>query len=846
MQTREMARTGPPIPLAARPRLLIAALTACLIAAGCDRSDRPPPPPPTVSLTAPDDVMIEEADNRKVPVTVRLDRTSPATITVQLNFSGSATRGRDYAVGSDALVVPSGSVLASTHIDVYRDFDAEADETIAVGVESVNGNALVGSESRIMLTVLDGEAARIDKQAREPEPHLIVFPERYSVTGDTVELGILAINTSPEGETATLTAEWSTDFEFHTDVHSLGFVDVPPVNPDMFHFPETHGFTLPLDTLEPNGRYFVRAYLSGAGTGNSDSGTIADYAFLAGFLTDASGSVVTRCTIPERNAPPAGADPLFVHQWHLSNTGQTAFSNAAGLAGADLRMTGSIGARRNGAGVKIAVVDTGLEICHPDLAANVAEGQSFNFAYGFTAGASRTDPFNHGILGDHGTSVAGVAAAAANNGRGGRGVAPEASLVGFNVGAAVYGGDAELAMFQSLGGSDDSPDSASVDIFNMSFGTELPAENSSEDFVRLVKMGTGELRSGKGALYIKAAGNDFEHCHRNHPLNEEVGCIGANADPDHNLPYLIAVGAFNAEDIRSSYSSAGATLWVVGPAGEDGVERPAIITTDQAGAFVGLDAAPDNVLSSDHPLNRNGDYTSAFGGTSSATPAVAGAVAVLLGAYPALTWRDVKHILASSARQIDPGRAEIRAAFNGRPYIARHRWQTNAAGYRFHNWYGFGAVAVDDALETAASHAPDSLGEFMESPWFEAEMASGPPLAIPDADGGGVTDSLSVAGLPESSNIEAVILEISADHSNALDLGITLRSPSGAASIVNAPFNALLDGYPLGLRAWRLMSNAFYGENPNGTWTVHVADLAADDTGQLGSWRLRFFYGEHP
>ena len=42
------------------------------------------------------------------------------------------------------------------------------------------------------------------------------------------------------------------------------------------------------------------------------------------------------------------------------------------------------------------------------------------------------------------------------------------------------------------------------------------------------------------------------------------------------------------------------------------------------------------------------------------------------------------------------------------------------------------------------------------------------------------------------------------------------------------------------------MSNAFYGENPNGAWTIHVADLAAADTGSLTGWRLRFYYGEHP
>ena len=380
----------------------------------------------------------------------------------------------------------------------------------------------------------------------------------------------------------------------------------------------------------------------------------------------------------------------------------------------------------------------------------------------------------------------------------------------------------------------------------MSFGSELPSENATEDFVRVMKMGTSELRSGRGALYVKAAGNEFELCNRAHPLNREIGCISSNADPDQNLPYLIAVGAFNAEDVKSSYSNAGANLWVVGPGGEDGFERPAMITTDQAGTGAGFGLHGEIPLSTDHPLNRDGDYVNAFGGTSSASPAVAGAVAVLLGVKPNLTWRDVKHILAVTARRIDPGRAEVRAAFNGTPYVAQHAWQTNAAGHGFHNWYGFGAVDIDAAVALAqSSYAPDSLGTLVESEWFESGTDGALALAIPDADGAGTSAVLDVSGLPESADIEAVVLEIEIEHTDTFDLGVTLHSPAGTASVLNPPFNAVLEDFP-GLRNWQLLSNAFYGENPNGAWTVHVADLAAEDTGSLTGWRLRFYYGEHP
>ena len=823
---------------------LAAAVLGCLAASGCGQSDQPPTPA-TVSLAAAADT-IDEANNSTVQVAVELDAPTAESVTVQLTFTGSATRGRDYAVSTDTIVVPPNSPSATAQIDVYRDFDPEGDETVTIGLAIVAGHANAGERSSVTLTILDGEAATVNKTPQEGAgPEFFLLPFFFGVSGDAVVLVVAAQNTSSDGTPALLVAEWSTDIGFAADVHLLGAIEILATVPDPFEFlfGGAHEFVLPLDQLAPNRSYFVRAYL-GDEPPAARTGTAVTNVFIEGFATNAQGLVKVRCEAPERTPDPAGTDPLFAEQWHLSNTGQTAFSNRAGSAGADLRMTGAIGAGRNGAGVKLAVVDTGLEICHPDLAANTAGGGSFNFRADGTPGASRTDPFNHSILGDHGTSVAGVAAAAANNGFGGRGVAPDVALVGFNLGAAV-GEDPEAALLRSLGGSDSDPDSASVDIFNMSFGTVVPSENPSPDFVRLVKMGTSELRSGRGALYVKAAGNGFGLCERPHPLNREVGCIGANTDPDQNLPWLLTLGAFNADDLKSSFSSAGANLWVVGPGGEDGLEQPAIITTDQAGAEVGFNLFSENPLTGAHPLNRDGDYVSAFGGTSSAAPAVAGAIAVLLGANPDLSWRDVKHILAVSARRIDPDRAEARAAFNGSPYVAQHAWQTNAAGYDFHNWYGFGAVDIDAALALAASYTPGSLGSFVESPWFELGADAESPLAVPDADGAGVTATMEVTGLPDAADIEAVVLEIAVEHTNAFDLGLTLRSPAGTASVVNPPFNTVLDGFR-GLRDWELLSNAFYGENPNGAWNIHVADLAADDTGSLTGWRLRFYYGEHP
>ena len=71
------------------------------------------------------------------------------------------------------------------------------------------------------------------------------------------------------------------------------------------------------------------------------------------------------------------------------------------------------------------------------------------------------------------------------------------------------------------------------------------------------------------------------------------------------------------------------------------------------------------------------------------------------------------------------------------PYTLQLPWVTNAAGYGYHNWYGFGALSVDDALEYAASYTPDSLGEFTETSTFDSTEAAD----IPDFDSGGAYPS---------------------------------------------------------------------------------------------------------
>ena len=111
------------------PRLL--ALVAILIISGCDGTDTSAPPS-DVSLAVPASADIEEAADQTVTVTVRAEPTPPRSLLVPLEYSGSATRDYDYSASTDVVIIPANTASVDVKIDVYRDFDAEEDESITV------------------------------------------------------------------------------------------------------------------------------------------------------------------------------------------------------------------------------------------------------------------------------------------------------------------------------------------------------------------------------------------------------------------------------------------------------------------------------------------------------------------------------------------------------------------------------------------------------------------------------------------------------------------------------------------------------------------------------------------
>jgi len=540
------------------------------------------------------------------------------------------------------------------------------------------------------------------------------------------------------------------------------------------------------------------------------------------------------------------SDPLATQQWHLKNTGQNAFADGVGVIGMDINVEpvfSTLGI--TGANVIVAVVDSGLEIAHEDLAANVVPGGSWDFI------GLDNDPTNTiDIDGDHGTSVAGLIAMARNT-VGGIGVAPSARLKGFNFISSAQ----QLEDFvKSLGQSNVDPNSSDVFIFNQSFGisptddvTIGPAEEAP------YAAGVADLRGGKGALYVKAAGNGFGGAACPTGL-AGLTCENANFDPANTLPYQVVAGAMNADGVKASYSTAGSAIWVSAPGGEFGRNaalgggagtvrvEPAMVTTDQSGCTTGYARTTVNngsTFDNGGAPNTSCNYTNGMNGTSSATPMTAGAIALILEANPALTWRDVKHILASTARQIDAARAAFTiplppSAPSGN-YVAEPGWTTNAAGFKFHNWYGFGLVDASAAVNMARTYNLSTLGSFVNTGFISSGAIS---VAIPDSSVTGASSSVSVPASPVQV-VEAVQIRVNVTHTFSADLAIELTSPSGTRSVLKNSRDQF--GGSMDLTNMVLLSNAFYGEAAPGTWTIKIVDTDDLDTGTLTNWAIRVY-----
>jgi subtilisin-like proprotein convertase family protein len=522
-------------------------------------------------------------------------------------------------------------------------------------------------------------------------------------------------------------------------------------------------------------------------------------------------------------------DPFMSDQWHLKNTTQTAYAVYNGKINEDINHDPVRVKKYTGYGVTVAVSDNGTEETHPDLRARINVNLSRNYSTPNSWHGKSSDNKGVTAIMAHGTATAGLIAAVDGNSIGVAGVSPRVSL----------------ATFRYVGTSpsyakDIDQQNGPFDIFNYSYG------RSTCDFVHLptaqieqYKYGVENLRNGLGAIYVKSGGNEYranlEDC-RSGLQGTYYG--NSSLEEDQSTPYLVVVAAVNASGISSSYSTPGSSLWISAYGGEFGVAVPALITTDTTTCNKGLSSFDEAYNDFDLGLygNINCDYTATMNGTSAAAPIISGGVAIILEANPNLSWRDVKYILAETARRVDPNRGATGHPENADLFNHTYQdgWTKNAADFYFHNWYGFGVLDLDAAVNMAENYQPeDYIPPLQETNWIHS--SGNLNLAIPDSDSTGVTNTINVSTDLE---IFSVQLMFTLNHEYAGDIGLELTSPGNTKSIMlNINSNMLETNINNGL----LLSNAFLGESSKGNWTIKVIDGAVTDQGILTNWKLNFF-----
>lgn len=468
-------------------------------------------------------------------------------------------------------------------------------------------------------------------------------------------------------------------------------------------------------------------------------------------------------------------DPFFSNQWHLRNTGQS-----GGTSGIDVNVINTWDTYR-GSGIRLAIVDDGLQTAHPDLAPNVDTVNDHDWN-----DATPDDP-NPVLTADfHGTACAGVAAARGDNSLGVSGAAPLATLVGLRLigdtttdtqeaEAIAWKNDLIAIKSNSWGPADD--------------GRTLEAPGALTRAALATAASTG--RGGLGTLILWAGGNG--------------GDVGDNSNYDGyaNDIHTIAVAAITQTGAQSYYSEPGANLVISAPS--NGGSDPGITTTDlTGGSGYNYSGLAGNLT--------DRDYTNDFGGTSSANPLAAGVVALLLEARPTLGWRDVQEVLMRSATKISPNDAD---------------WVTNAGGFAFNHKFGAGLINAAAAISLAQT-------------WTNLPAATSQSLArtalaqtIPDNN---TTGTSLVFDLSANPNLRAehVTVTVNISHLSRGHLAITLTSPQGTVSRLAEKHADTGDNYA----DWTFMTVRNWGESTQGVWTLKISDLTSGTAGTLNSASL--------
>lgn len=445
-------------------------------------------------------------------------------------------------------------------------------------------------------------------------------------------------------------------------------------------------------------------------------------------------------------------DPSFPRQWHLAGTPLS------------VNAPGAWALNYTGRGVQVAIVDDGVEVGHADVALNYNSDGSWDFNH------NQADPSPYSYD-PHGTSAAGCASAVANNNVCGVGVAPNSRIAGIRL---IAESTTDLDEAQGLSYKLHVNHVLSSSWGPVDDGQRLEGPGRALELA--FKTGAETGRGGKGAIYVWAAGNG---------RGARDNC---NYDGYANGRYTIPVAAIVAGGSASYYSEPCAATFCATPS--SGGSNGGISTIALRGAC-----------------------SSSFGGTSAAAPIMAGVIALMLEANANLTWRDVQHVIASSAL---------------RSGLASAGWATNGGGFAHHHDFGFGRIDAEVSVRAAKAwiNVPPSLPAF-ESERVVVGRALGPAEVFAAIN---VTSQIDF--------VEHVDVWFQASSPRRGNVEVSLYSPSGMVSVLATPHNDATRDYPVA--GWRFGTVRHWGERASGEWRVAAKDASG---GSTFNWARIVVYG---
>jgi len=406
----------------------------------------------------------------------------------------------------------------------------------------------------------------------------------------------------------------------------------------------------------------------------------------------------------------------------------------------------------------------------------------------------------------HASGLAALIAANESNGIGGRGIASAARLLSLN--AVAIGNDSRItqAMKVAVG--------SGAAVINNSWSPPDPGQGGSRSFYpapagwyEALDEAQNLGRTGLGAIVVKAAGNGGASLSPSRLASDSGD--QANYDGFAQHPALISVAAVDAYGKPLASSEPGAQVLI--SAFSSHTNTPAVST--------GTEALPE--------------------GSSTAAAMVSAVAALILEAQPRLSWRDLRWILAASARPI-PGydQAGVSTAVS------------SLRDHGFHQKVGFGLIDAGAAIDMAKGFPglPPALR-------CAYDASSTPPMAAASRpgssaflswqqlpiqqDSGTVSFSFNLPiGTCSVERIESVLLSIATSHQDATGLRLTLISPTGRGVQLAAPRDCNQASCTNLNKGFQFHSVRFMAEAAYGLWTLQIREESGKSSGQLSALRL--------